>query len=187
MPSSLPTRALLFALRAHEGQKRKYTGEAFIAHPIVVADAVSRVTADPEILAAAYLHDVVEKTDTTIEQVQEVFGARVAALVTELTNVYTEQNYPEMPEPERKKAERARLRTISAEAKMVKLADVTANILDISQQNGPDAADLISAKEGIMLAVEDGEPRLRAAAHEALAGARRTVGRPMAVETGGTR
>jgi (p)ppGpp synthase/HD superfamily hydrolase len=185
MPPSLPTRALLFALRAHEGQKRKYTGEAFIEHPIMVADAVSRVTNDPEILAAAYLHDVVEKTSCTIEQVQEEFGPRVASLVTELTNVYTEQNYPEMPETERKQAERARLRTISADAKIVKLADVTANIIDITEQNAAEAPDLISAKEGIMRAVEDGHPQLRAAAHEALDAARRAVGRPMAVETSG--
>jgi (p)ppGpp synthase/HD superfamily hydrolase len=185
MPPSLPARALLFALRAHEGQKRKYNGEAFIAHPIVVADAVSRVTADPEILAAAYLHDVVEKTAITIEQVQEEFGPRVASLVTELTNVYTGENYPDWPEPDRKRAERERLRTISADAKTVKLADVTANILDIAHQNAPGAAELISAKEGIMRAVEDGHAQLRAAAHAAVAGARRSVGRPAVADAVG--
>jgi (p)ppGpp synthase/HD superfamily hydrolase len=82
-------RALEFATRAHAsiGQRRKYTGEPYIVHPIAVAEIVKSVPHTPEMVAAAYLHDVVEDTPVTIEEIEAEFGLEVAALVGWLTDV----------------------------------------------------------------------------------------------------
>jgi (p)ppGpp synthase/HD superfamily hydrolase len=75
--------ALEFATTAHASinQRRKYTGEPYIVHPIAVAELVRSVPHTPEMIAAAYLHDVVEDTPVTIEEIREEFGPQVAELV----------------------------------------------------------------------------------------------------------
>ena len=80
-------RAIEFATQAHAGQTRKYTGEPYVNHPIEVMKLVSMVTDDPEVLAAAVLHDVVEDTPATIMNIRIGFTPRVAALVDDLTDV----------------------------------------------------------------------------------------------------
>ena len=81
--------AYYFAKKKHEGQLRK-DGRAYITHPIKVAELVrkyfSSVSHVDELVAAAYLHDTVEDTDTTIEEIQEKFGNYVAYLVKGVTN-----------------------------------------------------------------------------------------------------
>ena len=81
--------ALCFAAGAHGaiGQRRKYTGEPYIQHPMAVADIVRHVTDDPGMIAAAYLHDVVEDTQVTIEDVRSHFGVWIAARVADLTDI----------------------------------------------------------------------------------------------------
>ncbi len=74
-------RAMKFAIEAHHGTERRGKGYPFILHPMEAAIIVSNLTTDPEMLAAAILHDTVEDTDTTIEQIRELFGDRVARLV----------------------------------------------------------------------------------------------------------
>jgi GTP diphosphokinase / guanosine-3',5'-bis(diphosphate) 3'-diphosphatase len=78
--------ALDFATKAHEGQKRK-SGEPYIIHPILVAGIVSYVAADESMAIAALLHDVVEDTIITIEEVTDTYGKDVALLVEGLTKI----------------------------------------------------------------------------------------------------
>ena len=73
-------RAIHFAVDAHAGQKRK-DGSAFILHPLEDAAIVGTLTKDPEILAAAVLHDTVEDAGISPEQIREAFGDRVYMLV----------------------------------------------------------------------------------------------------------
>jgi len=73
-------RAYQFGADAHEGQTRK-TGEPYITHPVAVAQQLGRMHLDVEAIVAALLHDVVEDTDATLEDLTERFGAEVAALV----------------------------------------------------------------------------------------------------------
>ena len=75
-------RALAYALDKHKGQKRKLGGEPYLVHPISVALIVSRYTYDEEIIAAALLHDCLEDTDATYEEIVSLFGERVANLVS---------------------------------------------------------------------------------------------------------
>ena len=77
--------AIELATRAHEGQVRKLKDTPYILHPMEVAVIVSTLTSDEEILAAAVLHDTVEDTYVTIEEIYENFGYRVGALVSSET------------------------------------------------------------------------------------------------------
>ncbi len=78
--------ALEFAKEAHKGQYRK-SGEPYIIHPILVAAITAYVTAEEEMVIAALLHDVVEDTSFSIEDIQERFGQNVADLVEGLTKI----------------------------------------------------------------------------------------------------
>ena len=78
--------ALMFALERHHGMvRKKNAGIPYLLHPMEAAVIVGTMTNDQEILAAALLHDVVEDTNTTIEEVRERFGDRVAKLVASET------------------------------------------------------------------------------------------------------
>lgn len=75
-------KAITFAQKAHAGQMRKGTNLPFIFHPMEVGMIVARMTDDPEIIAAAVLHDTVEDCkEVTVEQLRQEFGDRVAGLV----------------------------------------------------------------------------------------------------------
>lgn len=79
--SQLPGAALRFARRVHLGQHRKQTGEQFVQHPIAVAELLTASGYDGPMISAAYLHDVVEKTDVQLVELRERFGPEVAGLV----------------------------------------------------------------------------------------------------------
>jgi GTP pyrophosphokinase len=86
----LLTRAFRFAAKAHEGQQRR-SGEEFIHHPYSVARICSELQLDDETIAAALLHDVVEDTEVTLDEVTAEFGEEIAQLVdgvTKLTRVH---------------------------------------------------------------------------------------------------
>lgn len=83
--SDLAASALRFARRVHLGQYRKQTGEQFVEHPIAVARLLSDSGYDGSLIAAGYLHDVVEKTDVELDEIQERFGPSVADLVDQLS------------------------------------------------------------------------------------------------------
>jgi len=74
------TRAYEFGAAAHEGQTRK-TGEPYISHPVAVAQSLAEMYLDSEAIMAAILHDTVEDTEATLEQIEENFGHEVALLV----------------------------------------------------------------------------------------------------------
>lgn len=88
IPSPLPetTKALDLAYKAHEGQVRK-SGEAYIVHPILVAAITAKISDDEMMVQAALLHDVVEDTHYTIEELLEHFGDDVAHMVEGLTKI----------------------------------------------------------------------------------------------------
>ena len=131
---SVILRAAAYAARAHLGQTRKDGTTPYIIHPARVAGRVAvHPTATEEMVAAAFLHDVVEDTKVTHADLTTDFVIPVAALVKELTNTYTA---PGMSRHDRKKLERARLGTISLPAKIIKLLDRIDNLRDLSYGNG---------------------------------------------------
>lgn len=78
-------KAYLSAKEKHKGQKRKYSNLDYITHPKAVARIIEKHTEDEDMVIASLLHDIVEDTDTTIDEVKKEFGDRVAGLVAELT------------------------------------------------------------------------------------------------------
>jgi myo-inositol-1(or 4)-monophosphatase len=78
---SILDEAIVFAVNAHSGYMRKGSKIPYILHPLEAAAIVAAITEDERIIAAAVLHDVVEDTYVTIEEVQEKFGGYVAGLV----------------------------------------------------------------------------------------------------------
>ena len=81
----LVSEAIAFAVRAHDGQRRKEREAPYILHPIEAAVIVGSMTDDQSIIAAAVLHDVVEDAGITIEEIEEKFGKRVRDLVASET------------------------------------------------------------------------------------------------------
>lgn len=126
---TLYEKAICFAVQAHHGQYRKGGVIPYINHPMEVATICATVTADQEVLAAAVLHDTVEDTDTTIEEIEARFGKRVALLVA----AETEDKHDDRPRSEtwrlRKEESLAELRNATDPGvKILWLGDKLANI-----------------------------------------------------------
>jgi len=78
-------KAYRFAAQKHKGQYRRFTGEEYFVHPVAVSKIVEDMTKDDVLIQVALLHDIVEDTDTTLEEVKELFGEDVGELVDQLT------------------------------------------------------------------------------------------------------
>lgn len=106
--SALVKDALEMAHRAHSGQLRRGSdGRPYIDHPLAVAEVLLDHGYGDEVLAAALLHDVVEKSEVEIGEIREGFGERVAALVEALTEDETIADYVERKEEHRERVARA--------------------------------------------------------------------------------
>lgn len=123
---NLIERARVFATAAHAAidQRRKYTNDPYIVHPQAVAALVAKVPHTPEMIAAAWLHDVVEDTAVTLELIREEFGESVAMLVAGLTDV---SRLEDGNRQVRKALDRAHTAQQSPACKTVKLADLIDN------------------------------------------------------------
>jgi len=121
--------ALEFARAHHEGQTRKYTFEPYIEHPIAVAEMVGNHLNDVETICAAILHDVVEDTDVTIEEVNRLFGAEVAEYVWYLTKPPAFVGN----RAKRKQIDCDRLQQAPALVRFIKVMDIWHNSLSIKE------------------------------------------------------
>ena len=133
--TELSTAALRFARRVHLGQHRKQTGEQFVEHPIAVADLLMQSGYDGPMISAAYLHDVVEKTDVDLDEIRERFGPDVAALVDYLSEDPEIDGYGA-----RKRVLRKRIMESGGDSVIIYAADRVANIRDwrkVSPENRP--------------------------------------------------
>ena len=160
---TLEARALAFATEAHAGQVRKYTGVAYITHPIEVANIVKTVPHTPEQVAAALLHDVVEDTAVELSEVEHFFGSEVAALVDELTD-FSKKNNIVGNRAYRKGLDRDYLGTISAAAQTVKYADLISNGIDIAKHDKHFAKVYLREKDAILEVMDKGDATLYAIA-----------------------
>lgn len=152
--------ALEFARKAHGEQRRKYTDEPFIEHPKRVAELVRMVSHTPNMICAAYLHDVVQDTTVSLQTIQRVFGNTVGKLVGELTSEFVKEKYPRMNRRWRKEKETRRQKTMSADAKTIRLAEVIDNIPGIIKHDPAFAGKYIEEIEALMEALQGGDPKL---------------------------
>jgi (p)ppGpp synthase/HD superfamily hydrolase len=143
------------AMEAHHKQVRKYTGEPYWTHCLAVARQVEEWGGTPEMIAAAYLHDVLEDTDYPLTRLYEVFGSPVVNIVRELTDEYTKERYPTLNRAERKDAEARRLGRISLEARVVKLADINDNTSSIVAHDPNFARTYLREKAFVLAMIGD--------------------------------
>lgn len=123
-------RALDFAARKHRDQRRKGSdAPPYINHPIAVARvlAESGGVEDPITLAGALLHDTVEDTETTLEEIEAAFGPEVRHVVAEVTDDMS------LPRSERKRLQVEHTAVSSFRAKLIKMGDKICNLTDLVQ------------------------------------------------------
>lgn len=133
MDTSLLDRAIIFAVNAHAGAERRGKGFPYIVHPMEAMEIVATMTSDQELLAAAVLHDTVEDTDVTLEQLAEVFGERIASIVAWESDTYQDGVSEEDSWHSRKRDAIKRLSDAPLEAKIVALGDKLSNMRAIAR------------------------------------------------------
>ncbi|MBO7460310.1 MAG: bifunctional (p)ppGpp synthetase/guanosine-3',5'-bis(diphosphate) 3'-pyrophosphohydrolase [Bacteroidales bacterium] len=131
--TELLDRAIVFAVKAHANTERRGKGYPYIVHPLEAVEIVATMTADQELLAAAALHDTVEDTEVTVEQLKAEFGERIASLVADESDVMPEGMTEEDSWHQRKQAAIDRLSRASHDAKMVALGDKLSNMRAIAR------------------------------------------------------
>lgn len=122
--------AVEFAADKHRDQRRKdRRASPYINHPVEVAELLTRVAGidDLATLMAAVLHDTVEDTDTSLEELEETFGPEIRDLVAHVTDDTT------LPKAQRKQLQKEHARGLPDRAKLIKIADKTCNVRDLGR------------------------------------------------------
>ena len=173
----LVARAEQYAIGAHGriDQRRKYTNQAYDAHLKAVVDIVATVTDQAEVLAAAWLHDTLEDTPATYDDLENEFGTEVADLVTELTDV---SRASDGNRAVRKAIDRAHLARASRDAKTVKLADLIDNCRDIVKHDTKFGRVFVTEATALLEVLGDGDPQLYARATKIIAKSAKTLQLP---------
>jgi (p)ppGpp synthase/HD superfamily hydrolase len=159
-------KAQVYAMAAHAavGQKRKYTNEPYIVHPAEVAKIVAGVPGStPDMVAAAWLHDVVEDTGCTFNDIHMGFGIDIATLVGWLTDVSKPEDGPRWF---RKKMDREHTAAAPAEAQTIKLADLISNTKSIMAHDPKFAKVYLEEKRLLLEVMTQGDPTLMAEARK---------------------
>jgi GTP diphosphokinase / guanosine-3',5'-bis(diphosphate) 3'-diphosphatase len=128
---ALVMKATEYAAEQHRGQGRKDEANTpYINHPIALANLLTNYAGitDTNVIVAALLHDTVEDTSTTVEDIEELFGTKIRDIVMEVTDDKS------LASPERKRLQIEYAAKISHEAKLVKLADKICNLQDIIER-----------------------------------------------------
>lgn len=133
LDTELLDRAIIFAVRAHSGTERRGKGYPYIVHPLEAVEIVATITSDQELLAAAALHDTVEDTDVTLEQIRAEFGDRIAALVADESDTMPEGVSEEESWHARKQASIDKLSQAGRDTKIVALGDKLSNMRAIAR------------------------------------------------------
>jgi len=161
----LVDKARQFATQAHGriDQMRKYTGQPYDVHLRAVAEIVATVTDDDETLATAWLHDVVEDTPATFEELESEFGANVARLVAEVTDISRPSDGNRAA---RRALDRAHISEASPRGKTVKLADLIDNCPDICKHDARFGRVFLREMGAQLEVLGDGDARLMARARK---------------------
>ena len=124
LDTAIIDKAIIFATNKHHNSERRDKGTPYIIHPLEAMSIVATITKDPEIIAASVLHDTIEDTDTTFEEIEKEFGTRVANIVKKET-VFDDGTKPWR---ERKSNSINNVKNGSIESKIVALGDKLSNL-----------------------------------------------------------
>ncbi len=151
MDTSFVDKAIIFAVKAHTNTERRGKGFPYVIHVLEAMEIVATLTNDQELLAAAALHDTVEDTNVTLDQIRAEFGDRVANLVDlESDKVFADKNESRTWR-ERKQTTIERLAKAPREAKIVAIGDKLSNMRAIArdfQKKGDDLWNMFHAPGG---------------------------------------
>lgn len=128
LDTSLVDKALKFAVDAHHNQERRGKGTPYVLHVLEAVSIVETLTRDPELLAAAALHDTIEDTDVTAKDIEREFGKRVRALVETDTALVPEGKTEEETWKARKQEAMDSIKASDREAQIVALGDKLSNM-----------------------------------------------------------
>jgi (p)ppGpp synthase/HD superfamily hydrolase len=162
-------KALAYATDAHGSinQIRKYTGEPYIVHPVEVMEIVKSVPHTDEMLAAALLHDTVEDTDVTLNDIEREFGSDIAELVSFLTDISKPNDGNRA---KRKEIDRQHTANAPAAAKTIKLADLISNSDTIVKYDKHFAKVYMREKVLLLEVLKEGDVTLWNRANEIIKG-----------------
>ncbi len=171
----LVKRAKIYAREAHQriDQRRKYSNLPYHVHLESVAELVTSVSDDEEMIAAAWLHDVVEDTPATLEDLEKEFGKNVSQLVKELTDI---SRPSDGNRARRKSIDRNHLASASPRAKTVKLADLIHNSKDITHHDPHFARIYLSEMSALLKVLGEGDSNLYKRANETHAACLKKLG-----------
>lgn len=155
--------ALSYATEKHKDQKRKYTGEPYINHCKEVADTLSFYEKDEDVICAAFLHDTVEDTDATIEEIKNLFGENVARLVEEVTDVSKPGDGNRFI---RKNIDLEHISKASPQGKSIKLSDIMSNTASIIKHDYNFAETYLTEVENLLKVLSQGNEDLYRIASE---------------------
>ena len=148
--TDLLDRAIIFAVKAHHNTERRGKGFPYIVHVLEAVEIAATITPDQEILAAAALHDTIEDTDVSIDDLRKEFGDRVAELVYSESDQFTEGVSEEESWYDRKQAAISRLAKASHDAKIVAMGDKLSNMRAIARdyaQQGDNLWNIFHVKD----------------------------------------
>ncbi|RYY16851.1 MAG: HD domain-containing protein [Chitinophagaceae bacterium] len=142
-------RVKLFAEKAHGSQRRKYSGELYIVHPVRVMELCREYDDSVPALAACLLHDVLEDTEVNEDDLNSFLlkvmnreeAQQTLALVIELTDIYIKKDFPDWNRRKRKAMETKRIEKTSALSQTIKYADIIDNCADMAEQTEDDFAE----------------------------------------------
>lgn len=160
-------KARIFARAAHAavGQRRKYTGEEYIYHPLEVATIVQGASGDVNMIAAAILHDVIEDTQVTEEILREEFGDDITELVGWLTDVSKPEDGNRAA---RKAIDREHSAMAPARAQTIKCFDLWSNTRSITEHDKDFAKVYLKEKRLLLEVLIKADPTARQAAYDSL-------------------
>jgi len=151
--------ACRYAAEAHGDQKRKYTGEPYIVHPIAVAQTVASVTYDCNMISAAFLHDVIEDTDKTYEDIYDAgFMYEISEYVLGMTDISVPSDGNRAA---RKALDREHLAEQGSQVHTIKLADLIDNSKSILAYGGKFAPIYIEEKKLLLRVLTKGDVSLQ--------------------------
>lgn len=150
---SMIKKAKIFSIKHHEGQYRKYTNDPYIIHPIAVSEIVKSVKHNEAMICAALLHDTVEDTNATLDQINDLFGSSISNLVEMLTDISKPEDGNRFI---RKRIDLAHTALSSPEAKTIKLADLIDNTHSIVKYDKNFAKVYLREKLELLEVLKDG-------------------------------
>lgn len=150
-------KAQRWSARGHFGVNRKFGTIPYIVHPEAVAEIISQVTDDTDVIAAAWLHDIVEDTDTTIDDIRSAFNDNIAQLVWEVSKITDNCSCS--------RDFRVMMNCVhygngSRWAKAIKIADAIHNLPLMIRDNPTFAARYVTEKKILLEFIKDGHPLL---------------------------